>query len=220
MFHTVFRFGRSPRKTNRYTRWGELQTTCQRHIMGSETDSRRRRSFISSAASNPRSNFLSENAAEPPQKYSDRMCGPWRVVSLRNDTPGAFLFVRTGTRPSALFLPRYRLGTADGGSSFLCPFSRQTRDYSDGEMMVLRGCKVFTLQDNSHDPIVPKAVFYQVQGEKKRRSGLAKNPSKLRFGNRLALNGRCKSGSCWSWWTRRWNRKQRNKHGAAYRQYY
>ena len=43
--------------------------------------------------------------------------------------------------------------------------------------------------EDDHDPIVPKAVFYQVQGEKKRRSGLAKDPSKLRFGNRLALNG-------------------------------
>ena len=58
------------------------------------------------------------------------------------------------------------------------------------------GCKVFTLQQHSHDPIVPKAVFYQVQGEKKRRSGLAKDPSKLRFGNRLALNGRLICGKC------------------------
>ena len=53
-----------------------------------------------------------------------------------------------------------------------------------------------TLQDNSHDPIVPKVVFYQVQGEKKRRSGLASDPSKLRFGNRLALNGRLICGKC------------------------
>ena len=43
---------------------------------------------------------------------------------------------------------------------------------------------------------MPKAVFYQVQGEKKRRSGLAKDPSKLRFGNRLALNGRLICGKC------------------------
>ena len=41
--------------------------------------------------------------------------------------------------------------------------------------------------EDDHDPIVPKAVFYQVQGEKKRRSGLAKDPGKLRFGNRLAV---------------------------------
>ena len=35
------------------------------------------------------------------------------------------------------------------------------------------GCKVLTLQDNSHDPIVPKTVFYQVQGGKEasERSG-------------------------------------------------
>ena len=58
------------------------------------------------------------------------------------------------------------------------------------------GCKVLTLQQHSHDPIVPKAVFYQVQGEKKRRSGLASDPSKLRFGNRLALNGRLICGKC------------------------
>ena len=50
--------------------------------------------------------------------------------------------------------------------------------------------------EDDHDPIVPKAVFYQVQGEKKRRSGLAKDPSKLRFGNRLALNGRLICGKC------------------------
>ncbi|MBR0149221.1 MAG: zinc ribbon domain-containing protein, partial [Lachnospiraceae bacterium] len=36
----------------------------------------------------------------------------------------------------------------------------------------------------------------QVQGEKKRRSGLAKDPSTLRFGNRLALNGRLICGKC------------------------
>ena len=35
-----------------------------------------------------------------------------------------------------------------------------------------------------------------MQGEKKRRSGLAKDPSKLRFGNRLALNGRLIRGKC------------------------
>ena len=50
--------------------------------------------------------------------------------------------------------------------------------------------------EDDHDPIVPKAVFFQVQGEKKRRSGLAKDPSKLRFGNRLALNGRLICGKC------------------------
>ena len=50
--------------------------------------------------------------------------------------------------------------------------------------------------EDDHDPIVPKAVFYQVQGEKKRRSGLTKDPSKLQFGNRLALNGRLICGKC------------------------
>ena len=50
--------------------------------------------------------------------------------------------------------------------------------------------------EDDHDPIVPKAVFYQVQGERKRRSALAKDPSKLRFGKRLALNGRMVCGKC------------------------
>ena len=50
--------------------------------------------------------------------------------------------------------------------------------------------------EDDHDPIVPKAVFYQGQGEKKRGSGLVKDPSKLRFGNRLALNGRLICGKC------------------------
>ena len=50
--------------------------------------------------------------------------------------------------------------------------------------------------EDDHAPIVPKAVFYQVQGERKRRSGLARDPSKLRFGNRLVLNGRLICGKC------------------------
>ena len=41
---------------------------------------------------------------------------------------------------------------------------------------------------------MPKAVFYQVQGEIKRRAALVLDPSSLRFGKRLALNGRLVCG--------------------------
>ena len=50
--------------------------------------------------------------------------------------------------------------------------------------------------EDDHDPIIPKAVYYQVQGEKNRRAGLRLDPSKLRFGKRLALNGRLVCGKC------------------------
>ena len=43
---------------------------------------------------------------------------------------------------------------------------------------------------------MPKAVYYQVQCERKRRSALMLAPSKLRFGKRLALNGRLICGHC------------------------
>ena len=69
-------------------------------------------------------------------------------------------------------------------------------DYLTHKCVKNRGEKPQYFVENDHDPIVPKAVFYQVQGEKKRRSSLAKDPSKLRFGNRLALNGRLICGKC------------------------
>ena len=69
-------------------------------------------------------------------------------------------------------------------------------DYLTHKCVKNSGEKPQYFVEDDHDPIVPKAVFYQVQGEKKRRSGLAKDPSKLRFGNRLALNGRLICGKC------------------------
>ena len=63
-------------------------------------------------------------------------------------------------------------------------------DYLTHKCVKNSGEKPQYFVEDDHDPIVPKAVFYQVQGEKKRRSGLMSDPSKLRFGNRLALNGR------------------------------
>ena len=69
-------------------------------------------------------------------------------------------------------------------------------DYLTHKCVKNSGEKPQYFVEDDHDPIVPKAVFYQVQGEKKRRSGLAKDPSKLRFGNRLALNGRLICEKC------------------------
>lgn len=50
--------------------------------------------------------------------------------------------------------------------------------------------------ENDHEPIVPKDVYRQVQGELRRRAKLASDPSKLRYGARLALNGRLVCGKC------------------------
>ena len=50
--------------------------------------------------------------------------------------------------------------------------------------------------EDDHEPIIPKAVYYQVQGEKKRRRSLKMDPSILRFGKKLALNGRQVCGRC------------------------
>lgn len=50
--------------------------------------------------------------------------------------------------------------------------------------------------EDDHAPIVPKAVYYQVQCERKRRSALMLDPGKLRFGRRIALNGRLICGKC------------------------
>ncbi|MBQ7424728.1 MAG: recombinase family protein [Lachnospiraceae bacterium] len=45
-------------------------------------------------------------------------------------------------------------------------------------------------------PIVPKEVFYQVQGELQRRSLLKYEPGKIRYGNANALSGRLICGFC------------------------
>ena len=69
-------------------------------------------------------------------------------------------------------------------------------DYLSHKCVKNSGEKPQFFVEDDHDPIMPKAVFYQVQGEKKRRSGLTKDPGKLRFGNRLVLNGRLICGKC------------------------
>ena len=47
-----------------------------------------------------------------------------------------------------------------------------------------------------HDPIVPREILYLAQGERRRRSALKLDPSRLRYGDRLALNGRLICGKC------------------------
>ena len=50
--------------------------------------------------------------------------------------------------------------------------------------------------EDDHDPIVPRAVFCQVQGEIKCRAALVQDPGMLRFGKRMALSGRLVCGRC------------------------
>lgn len=49
---------------------------------------------------------------------------------------------------------------------------------------------------DDHDPIVPKEVWYQTQGELLRRSCLKRDPTKIRFGSTMALSGRLFCGLC------------------------
>ena len=50
--------------------------------------------------------------------------------------------------------------------------------------------------ENAHEPIIPKEVFYQVQGELQRRSMLKNDPGKFRYGAKDALTGRLICGKC------------------------
>lgn len=50
--------------------------------------------------------------------------------------------------------------------------------------------------ENHHAPIIPKPVYYQVQGELMRRGALKNAPAKLRFGREAALSGRLVCGKC------------------------
>ena len=50
--------------------------------------------------------------------------------------------------------------------------------------------------EDHHPPIVPKEVFYQVQGEMQRRSLLRYEPDQIRFGSANALAGRLICGKC------------------------
>lgn len=50
--------------------------------------------------------------------------------------------------------------------------------------------------EDHHEPIIPKDVYYQVQGEIQRRSLLKYDPGKIRFGSTEALKGRLFCGIC------------------------
>ncbi len=50
--------------------------------------------------------------------------------------------------------------------------------------------------EDDHEPIIPKPVYFQVQGELLRRGALKNDPSKLRFGSVMALSGRLICGKC------------------------
>ena len=50
--------------------------------------------------------------------------------------------------------------------------------------------------ENAHEPIIPKEVFYQVQGELQRRSMLKYDPGRIRYGAKVALTGRLVCGKC------------------------
>ena len=69
-------------------------------------------------------------------------------------------------------------------------------DFLTHKVVKNEGQKPQYFVEDNHDPIIPKGVYYQVQGEKARRAALAADPSKLRFGKRLALNGRLVCGHC------------------------
>ena len=73
-----------------------------------------------------------------------------------------------------------------------------TEDYLTHRLVKNTGQRPQYFVANHHDPIIPKEVFYQVQAERIRRASLKQDPSRLRFGNRLALNGRLVCGKCGS----------------------
>ena len=73
-----------------------------------------------------------------------------------------------------------------------------TEDFLTHRLVKNRGQRPQYYVEDHHEPIVPKTVFYQVQGEWQRRGTLMPDPSKLRFGSRLALNGRLYCGCCGS----------------------
>ncbi len=50
--------------------------------------------------------------------------------------------------------------------------------------------------EDDHDPIIPKPIFRQVQGEILRRSALIRNPKEIRFDSRYVLMGRLQCGKC------------------------
>ena len=71
-----------------------------------------------------------------------------------------------------------------------------TEDFLTHRVVRNEGQRAQYFVEDDHDPIVPKAVFYLVQGELRRRAALPHDPSRMRFGERLAMNGRLVCGEC------------------------
>ena len=71
-----------------------------------------------------------------------------------------------------------------------------TEDYLTHHKVKNKGQRPQYFVEDNHDPVVPKTIFYQVQGERQRRAALKLDPSRLRFGDRIALNGRLVCGKC------------------------
>ena len=71
-----------------------------------------------------------------------------------------------------------------------------TEDFLTHKVVKNEGQRPQYFVEDDHDPIVPKAIFYQVQGEMRRRAALPHDPTRMRFGERLAINGRLVCGEC------------------------
>ena len=71
-----------------------------------------------------------------------------------------------------------------------------TQDYLTHRIVRNHGQLPQYFVEDHHDPIVPKAVFAQVQGEIARRSSLRDHPALLRSGSESALRGRLLCGRC------------------------
>ena len=71
-----------------------------------------------------------------------------------------------------------------------------TEDYLTHKVVRNTGQRPRYFVEDSHEPIVPKEVFFQVQRERERRGRLKNDPSKIRFGSQSALFGRLVCGKC------------------------
>ena len=75
------------------------------------------------------------------------------------------------------------------------------------------GCKVFTLQQHSHEPIIPKEIFMMVQEEMVRRANLETGTGKRRiYSGKYALSSIVFCGHCGDVFQRtHWNIRGRKK---------
>ena len=71
-----------------------------------------------------------------------------------------------------------------------------TEDFLTHKVVKNKGQRQQYFLENDHDPIIPREIFLQVQGELRRRSFLKADPNKVRFGSSSPLNGRTFCGKC------------------------